>query len=536
MVSYNLSDLFEVVADQVGDRPAIIVGSRRELSYAELEERAKRLAHHLAAAGVGADDAVGLLLMNGAEYLEGMLAAFKLRAVPINVNYRYVARELEQVFVDAGVVALVFHRRFSPEVESIAPRVRTLEHLVVVEDGSDAPVPDAAIPYEDALAGASPARDFEGRSSDDRYIAYTGGTTGLPKGVIWLHEDIFFASMGGGDPTRTEGVITAPEQLRERVLPVPPVQVITAPLMHVSGHWGAFSALFSGTTIAMPEPGPFDPVAVLDFAARVGANVITLVGDAMMRPLAELVEQHPGRWDLGGLFVLASGGALLSSSTKDLVRRVLPSVIVVDGFGSTETGIAASEARLPGSDETAGSRFVVDECTAVLDEDLRPVTPGSGVVGILARRGHIPIGYHGDPERTATTFVEVNGVRWALPGDHATVEADGTIVLLGRGSQTINTGGEKVFPEEVEEVLLAHPGVRDVIVIGMPDERWGQRIVAVAAARPGVTLTLDDLQRHCRAALAGYKVPRELVVVDTVERGPSGKADYGWARDRAAGE
>jgi len=234
--------------------------------------------------------------------------------------------------------------------------------------------------------------------------------------------------------------------------------------------------------------------------------------------------------------VLASGGALLSSSTKDLVRRVLPSVIVVDGFGSTETGIAASEARLPGSDETAGSRFVVDECTAVLDEDLRPVTPGSGVVGILARRGHIPIGYHGDPERTATTFVEVNGVRWALPGDHATVEADGTIVLLGRGSQTINTGGEKVFPEEVEEVLLAHPGVRDVIVIGMPDERWGQRIVAVAAARPGVTLTLDDLQRHCRAALAGYKVPRKLVVVDTVERGPSGKADYGWARDRAAGE
>ena len=475
MVSYNLSDLFEVVADQVGDRPAIIVGSRRELSYAELEERANRLAHHLAAAGVGADDAVGLLLMNGAEYLEGMLAAFKLRAVPINVNYRYVARELEQVFVDAGVVALVFHRRFSPEVESIAPRVRTLEHLVVVEDGSDAPVPDAAIPYEDALAGASPARDFEGRSSDDRYIAYTGGTTGLPNGVIWRHEDIFFASMGGGDPTRTEGVITAPEQLRERVLPVPPVQVITAPLMHVSGHWGAFSALFSGTTIAMPEPGPFDPVAVLDFAARVGANVITLVGDAMMRPLAELVEQHPGRWDLGGLFVLASGGALLSSSTKDLVRRVLPSVIVVDGFGSTETGIAASEARL-------------------------------------------------------------NGVRWALPGDHATVEADGTIVLLGRGSQTINTGGEKVFPEEVEEVLLAHPGVRDVIVIGMPDERWGQRIVAVAAARPGVTLTLDDLQRHCRAAPAGSKVPRELVVVDTVERGPSGKADYGWARDRAAGE
>jgi acyl-CoA synthetase (AMP-forming)/AMP-acid ligase II len=534
MASYNLSELFELVADTVGDRTAVIAGSTVTRSYAELDERANRLAHHLAAAGVGVGDPVGLLLHNGAEYLEGMLAAFKIRAVPINVNYRYVERELEQLFVDAGLAALVFHRRFGTEVTAVAPDVPTLRHLVVVDDASDDPIPESAAGYEAALAAASPDRDFTGRSGDDRYIAYTGGTTGLPKGVLWRHEDIFFAAMGGGDPTRTEGAIDTPAQLAERVLPVPAIQVMTAPLMHVSGHWGAFSGLFSGNTVAMPDPGRFDPVAVLDFAARVGANVITLVGDAMVRPIAELLDAHPGRWNLDGLFVVASGGALLSSTTKDLVHRVLPAVIVLDGFGSTETGVATSEVRLPGAGGVDRARFAPDASIAVLDDDLRPVAPGSGAVGRLARRGRLPIGYHGDPERTAATFVEVDGVRWALPGDEATVEADGTIVLQGRTSQTINTGGEKVFAEEVEEVLLAHPAVQDCLVVGVPDERFGQRVAAIVEPRPGTSPTLDDVQNHCRESLAGYKVPRALVLVDAIARGPNGKADYAWARATAA--
>ena len=532
-MSFNLSVLFEMIADAVGERIAVIVGARPGITYAQLDERANRLAHHLAGAGVGPGDYVGLMLMNGTEYLEAMLAAFKLRAVPVNVNYRYVSRELVHLFSDADLVALVCHRRFGPAVADVAPRVPTLRHLLIVDDESGAAIPEGSLDYETALCESSPGRGFEGRTSDDVYIAYTGGTTGLPKGVLWHHEDVFFASMGGGDPTRTEGVITAPDQLVERVLPVASVQLITAPLMHVSGHWAAFGTLYSGGTVVLPEPGTFDPAAVLDLAARVGAHVITLVGDSMVRPIAELLRVDSARWDLSSLFVLASGGALLSSTTKDLVQRVLPNVLVLDGFGSTETGIAASETRLPGSDAARGARFAVDECTAVLDDDLRPVTPGSGVVGHLARRGHLPVGYHKDPEKTAATFVEVDGVRWAMPGDHASVDADGTIALQGRGSSSINTGGEKVFAEEVEEVLLGHPAIQDVLVVGVPDDRWGQRVAAIVELRTGMSLTLEDAQQHCRRTLAGYKMPRDLVAVDQVQRGPNGKADYAWARARA---
>ncbi len=530
-MSYNLSVLFELVADTVGDRTAVIAGTSRQLTYAQLDERANRLAHFLAGAGVATGDHVGLLLVNGTEYLEGMLAAFKLRAVPVNVNYRYVSRELEQLFANADLVALVAHRRFGPAVAEVAPRVASLRQLIMVDDDSGEVVPEGSVDYEVALRESSSARAFEGRSSDDLYIAYTGGTTGMPKGVLWRHEDIFFASMGGGDPTRSEGAITAPEELVERILPVASVQLVTAPLMHVSGHWGAFATLYSGGTVVLLEPGPFDPSVVLDAAARVGAHVITLVGDATVRPIAELVRDHPGRWDLSSLFVLASGGALLSRTTKDLLHQVLPNVIALDGFGATETGVAASEVRLPGSDVAQGARFSVDEFTAVLDDDLHPVRPGSGIVGRLARRGHLPIGYYKDADKTAATFIEADGVRWALSGDHATVDADGTIVLRGRGSLSINTGGEKVFSEEVEEVLLADPAIRDAVVVGAPDERWGQRVVAVVEARSGASLTLEDVQQHCRRTLAGYKVPRELVIVDHVQRA-NGKADYAWAGSR----
>ena len=531
MTSYNLSELFERVADAVGDRTALVTVERR-ITYAELDERANRLAHHLAGAGIGPGDHIGLQLLNCTEYVEGMLAAYKLRAVPVNVNYRYVERELEQLFSDADLVALIFHRGFGPAVASVAPKVEGLRHLVVVEDGSGQPVPDGAVDYDQAIAAESPERDFEGRSSDDLYLSYTGGTTGLPKGVMWTHEDIFFGALGGGDPTRMSP-ITRPEEITERIPEVGAVQLITPPLMHVSGHWSTFATLYSGGTAVYTTPGGFDPEEVLDLIDKEGAHFVTLIGDAMVRPVIDTVRENPGRWDLSTLFVLASGGALCSSTTKELAREVLPNAMIIDGYGSTETGVVGNERREPGGDAPSSAHFTVDDKTAVFGDDLKPVTPGSGEVGRLARTGRLPLGYYNDPDKTAATFVEIDGKRWAMSGDFAHVEADGTIVLHGRGSLAINTGGEKVFPEEVEATLLAHPAVEDTLVVGVPDERWGERVVAVVAPRHDETPTLEDLQAHARKELAGYKVPRELVIVDQVQRGPNGKADYRWAKEVA---
>ena len=529
--SYNLSELFERVADTVPERTALVAHDRR-LTYAELEERANRLAHHLADSGIGRGDHVGLQLLNGTEYVEGMLACYKLCAVPVNVNYRYVERELEHLFSDADLVGLVFHRRFGPAVAAVVPKLNQLRHLIVVEDDSGETVPDGAVEYEAVLAGASPERDFDGRANDDLYLCYTGGTTGMPKGVMWTHEDIFFGALGGGDPTRTSP-ITEPEQIVERIPEAPAVQLVTPPLMHVSGHWSTLATLFAGGQAVYGAPGPWEPAATLDLIEKERANFVTLVGDAMVRPVVDLVRSNPDRWDLSSLFVLASGGALCSSATKELAREALPTVMIIDGYGSTETGVVGNERREPGGAAPSAAHFAVDDHTAVLDDELHPVEPGSGVVGRLARRGRLPLGYYNDPEKTAATFVEVDGERWAMSGDFAHVEADGSIVLHGRGSLAINTGGEKVFPEEVEATLLAHPGVQDTLVVGVPDPRWGERVVAVVSPRDDGDLTLEELQAHCREELAGYKVPRELVIVKQIQRGPNGKADYRWAKEQA---
>ena len=530
MPSYNLSELWEYVADAVSDRTALVIGDRR-ITYGELEARSNRLAHHLANSGIGPGDHVGLQMFNGTEYVEGMLAAYKLRAVPVNVNYRYVERELEHLFSDADLAALIFHRRFGPAVAAVAPKVETLRHLIVVDDDSGEPVPGGAVDYDEAIAAESPERDFEGRSSDDLYLSYTGGTTGLPKGVIWTHEDIFFGALGGGDPMRMTP-ISRPEEITERVPEVGAIQIVTPPLMHVSGHWSTLSTLYSGGTAVYTSPG-FDPEETLDLAEREKANFVTLIGDAMVRPVIDKVRENPDRWDLSSLFVLASGGALCSSTTKELAREAVPHAMIIDGYGSTETGVVGNERREPGDDAPSAAHFTVDDKTAVFNDDLKPVEPGSGEVGRLARTGRLPLGYYNDPEKTAATFVEIDGKRWAMSGDFAHVEADGTIVLHGRGSLAINTGGEKVFPEEVEAVLLAHPSVEDTLVVGVPDERWGERVVAVVSLRGDTAPTLEELQEHARKELAGYKVPRELVITDKVQRAPNGKADYRWAKETA---
>jgi acyl-CoA synthetase (AMP-forming)/AMP-acid ligase II len=528
-VEFNLADLWERVVDEIPDHEALVCGDRR-LTYAEADSRATRLAHHLAASGIGAGDHVALYLYNGTEYLEGMLAAFKLRAVPINVNYRYGEDELRYLLDDADARAVVYHREFAPVLEAIRADLSSLHAFVEVDDESGERSLDGATPYEAALAAASDSRDFAARSADDLYILYTGGTTGMPKGVMWRAEDIFFGAFGGGN--LGDAPITAPEQvvdsldLHRRGLPA-------CPFMHGTAHWMAFGTLYSGGTVVISPQRHFDPEHLWRLMEAERVTFLVIVGDAFARPLVETYVRLDPPVDATPLTVVLSGGAVLSPSVKAAWVDRLPGTLLIDGFGASETGGQGQSVSAAGGPIETVARFSVNDETTVLGEDLRPVAPG--VVGKLARRGHVPLGYYKDRRKTADTFPVVDGIRWSVPGDHARIEDDGTITVLGRGSVSINTGGEKVYPEEVEAALKSHGTVFDAVVVGVPDERWGERVAAVVQPRPGTPPVLDDLAEHVRAQLASYKVPRELVVVDEIVRSPSGKPDYRWARATAVG-
>jgi len=524
-MEFNLADLFESVVDVVPEQPAIIADDRR-LTYAELDGRANRLAHHLAGAGIGPRDRIGLQLANGSEYLEGMLACFKIRAVPVNVNYRYVTSELRYLYQDAGLVGLVFHSSFAPAVSDALAAMPERRTLLEVRDSTSAP--DLGDDYERALAATVDGRGFAPRSADDLYCVYTGGTTGMPKGVLWRHEDIFFAGMGGGDALALGNVVGSPEELATRVMRPGMTALPCPPFMHSSAHWLAFTILFGGGKLVTLPAGHFDPVATWRLVGTEAVNILVVVGDAMARPLLDELDVHRARYDISSLIAVGSGGAVLSPATKRRLAEMLPGRMVVDAFGSSETGHLGGRAR---DDDPYGMpRLHVDEYTDVLDDTLQPVARGSGVVGRLARRGHIPLGYLGDADKTATTFVESAGTRWALPGDMAVVDADGAIAILGRGSLCINTGGEKVFPDEVEAALKSCADVEDVVVVGVPDERFGERVVAVVQLRAGCQIDGEALRTLCRTQVAGYKVPRQVVMADSISRSPSGKADYRWAK------
>jgi acyl-CoA synthetase (AMP-forming)/AMP-acid ligase II len=533
-MQFNLGDLFENVADAVPEREAVICGERR-LTYAQLEERANRLAHHLLANGIGEGTHIGLYLYNCTEYLEGVLAAFKVRAVPININYRYVEEELRYLFDNADLAALIHHREFGPRIGAVAGELPMLRTFLAVDDGSGTDCSDiGSVDYEEALAAASAERDFGPRSADDLYILYTGGTTGMPKGVMWRHEDILFAALMGGNPYGAPP--ERPEQVGENAKAGGVITALpSAPLMHGAAQWAALIYLFSGGKIVLVPGKRFDPDRIWQLVEEEHVNTIAIVGDAMARPLAEALDKPEASYDTSSLFVIGSGGATFSEGIKEQLRAKLPNVGLMDSFGGSEGGNQGRGVAASGAGEATAPRFQADETSAVLGDDMRPLPPGTGVVGMLARRGRIPLGYYKDPEKTAKTFVEVDGVRWVVAGDMATIEADGTITLLGRGSSSVNSGGEKIFPEEVEAALRSHPAVFDAVVVGVPDQRWGERVTAVVKARPGYAPTLEELDAHCRTKIAGYKVPRELHLVDEIQRQPSGKPDYKWAKATAMG-
>jgi 3-oxocholest-4-en-26-oate---CoA ligase len=514
----NLADIFEIVVDAVADREALVVGfGERRLTFAELDERANRLAHHLAANGIGPGDHVAAYLYNGSEFIETMLAAFKLRAAVVNVNYRYVATELEYVLCDSDAKAIVYDPRFATTLAEVAKDLPELGAQLA-----------AGAPYEEALAAASPVRPDISRTGDDLYLLYTGGTTGMPKGVMWRHSDILEAGLGDLD-----GVTTAEEQSeraragRDRHLPA-------CPLMHGAAQWVALATFFGGGTVILSPDTRLDAARLVELIAAERATIVTIIGDAVGRPLADAAAARPDL-DLSAVRVVLNSGATVSPPVKDDLMARMPGAFIYDTYGSSESGTFAKSTSGTGNTPTQG-RFAPGKDAVVVDDDLRPVEPGSGVVGRLARGGAVALGYYNDPDKTAATFPVIDGVRYIVTGDHATVETDGTIQVLGRGSACINTGGEKVYPDEVEAALKTHPEIADAMVVGIPDERFGERVVALVVVRgTGKDGGLpDDLDGHVRRHVAGYKAPREVFPVEAVERFPSGKPDYAWARELAS--
>lgn len=527
-MTFNLADLFESVVDTVPEREAVVTPSRR-LSYQELDARANRLANAMKELGISAGDKVGLQLRNDSEFIEGMLAAFKLRAIPININFNYVEDELHYLFDNADLVALLVNREFAPTVAAIEKNLPLLKHIIWVDDDSNAKTPDSWLEYEELLSTANADRNFEARNSDDIYMVYTGGTTGKPKGVIWRHEDIFFAAMGGGDPDRSKGPISKPEELPGRLFQFEVGALPTPPFIHAAAQWLAMNQLLSGAKIVIPPGKHFDAIETLKTLASEKVMLVVIVGDAMAVPLLRELEKNPEQYDLSSLFVIASGGALFSPGTKKRLLKVLPGRIVLDGLGSSETGAMGDKVMKDGDEDKAEPHFVINDSMTVLDDKMNPVKPGSGIIGHLAKKGRLPIGYYKAPEKTAETFVEINGERWALPGDMATVEKDGSILLCGRESTCINTGGEKVYPEEVEAALKEHPAIIDALVVGLPDERFGQQVAAVYQTDGNDELSLQEIREFCHAHLAKYKLPRTAVAVNKIARSAAGKADYPWA-------
>jgi len=536
---FSLATVIAAIADAFPEKEAIVFRDRR-LTYREFNTRARRLANFLIGRDLGVhtersalepwesgQDHLGLYLFNGNEYLEGMLGAYAARVAPYNVNYRYVEEELVYLLNNARTKALMYHAAFAPRVAAVRAQVPTLEVLIQVADASGEKLLPGAVDYETMLAASSPAKPKVEPSPDDLYILYTGGTTGMPKGVLWRQADILVAALGGRMPDGK--VIDSLETYVARAKMTDMKTLPAAPFMHGAGHWVAFSAFHQGNTVFIQsDVERLDPVDILSLVEREKVQFLQIVGDAFARPIVDAIRH--GRHDLSSLAIILSGGAPLNASIKAEILDLLPHVTIVDGLGSSEAGGQGSQISNKQTGASTG-KFVPGPDNAVVSEDLtRVLAPGHDGMGWWAKRGFVPLGYLDDPEKTRRTFLDIEGVRYSVPGDRARLLADGSIELHGRDSVTINSGGEKIFAEEVEHALKHHPSVYDAVVAGRPSERWGQEVVAVVQLRPGAVADEASLLAECAKHLARYKLPKAFVFRDTIVRSPSGKADYRWAK------
>src|SRR6201999_3115040 len=528
-VALNIADLAEHAIDAVPERVALICGDE-QLTYAELEEKANRLAHYLIDHGVKKDDKVGLYCRNRNEIVIAMLAVVKAGAIIVNVNFRYVEGELRYLFDNSDMVALVHERQYSDRVANVLPDTPNVKTVLVIEDGSDNDYQRyGGVEFYSAIAQGSPERDFGDRSADDIYLLYTGGTTGFPKGVMWRHEDIYRVLFGGTDFATGEFVKDEYDLAKAAAENPPMIRYPIPPMIHGATQSATWMSLSPGqTTVLAPE---FNADEVWKAIHDHKVNLLFFTGDAMARPLLDALTED-NDYDLSSLFLLSSTAALFSPSIKEKLLELLPNRIITDSIGSSETGFGGISMVAKDSPHSGGPRVTIDHRTVVLDEDGNEVKPGSGVRGFIAKKGNIPVGYYKDEKKTAETFRTINGVRYAIPGDYAQVETDGTVTMLGRGSVSINSGGEKIYPEEVEAALKGHPDVFDALVVGVPDPRSGQHVAAVVQPRPGALPALAELDSFVRSEIAGYKVPRSLWLVDEVKRSPAGKPDYRWAKEQ----
>lgn len=538
---FNLGLLNEAIAAAIPDRECLVFRDHR-FSWRQFADRTRRLASFLRGRGLGChrerrelenwesgQDHLGIYLYNGNEYLEAMVGSFKVRVAPFNVNYRYVDEELLHLFADADARAVVYHARFAPTLRRIRAHLPKLEVLIQVADESGESLLPGAVDYEEALDSSTTDVPLDDLSADDLYILYTGGTTGVPKGVLWRQEDIFFGALGGKLPGMTpinsvEELVGFARQGSVRALAAPP-------FMHGAAHWMAFQCFHQGgTVVVQDDPTRLDPRDVWSTIEREQVSFLTIVGDAFGRPLLDELAQRS--YDLSKFQTLLSGGAILTPALKAEFLQRIPHLMIIDGFGSSETGGHGTQLTAAGGNVSTG-RFSMSE-TVILSEDLSRILPtDSREIGWLARIGSVPLGYYKDSEKTRRTFPVIEGQRFAVPGDHARYAENGQILVLGRGSICINSGGEKIYPEEVEQALKHHPAVYDAVVVGTPSARWGEEVTALVQLRAEERAEAVELIESCSTRLARYKLPKQVLFVPQVVRSPSGKADYRWAKTTA---
>ena len=529
-ITFNIADLFETVVDINADNEALVCGDYRS-TFKQLDDRANQLAHYFLSQGIKPGDHIGLYMYNCGEYIEAMMACFKVRAVPINVNYRYVDEELVYIFDNADMVACVHGQEFVPAIKAVKNAAPDLKLFIAVNDHTDCDIKEiGSQEYEKVLAENSSERGFAERSDDDLFILYTGGTTGMPKGVMWPHKNVFMAAMGGGGHYAGIGPCEKPEDIKDRC--AGGIKGIAlAPLMHGASWWFACIQILAGNSLVLNHHRSLKGELVWDICEKEKVQSVQIVGDAMAIPLLDALKENKDKWDLSSIFNVGSGGAVFSETKQDEFKEYFPNCFITNAFGSSESGQmgmdSGSKKGADGLGNVARSEFM----DVIINEEGEPHRHAKvGELGEFSRSGYIPVGYYNDAAKTAKTFVEVEGKMWLMTGDQATLEEDDSITVFGRGSNCINSGGEKIFPEEVEQALKAHADIYDTLVVATPHDRWGSQVAAVISVRGGKALTLEGVQEEARKHISGYKVPRELHIADEIKRQPNGKPDYKWAK------